>query len=188
MSGFKANDLQFALEICDVLLESGWIWMNKARALKIDCLKQLAELMISANARNWYLTTILELEGMEIKPQAPQIKSQITGLKRMEDFFKFLVVRVNPEKSDEVEFLAHFCFTDTNEDIFIKLKYGCAMMSTDPDFTGTCDLTIRTTSDIWKAVACKETNPLVAWISGNLSINPHPLKLHTFFSYFDVTQ
>lgn len=77
--------------------------------------------MISANARNWYLTTILELEGMEIKPQAPQIKSQITGLKRMEDFFKFLVVRVNPEKSDEVEFLAHFCFTDTNEDIFIKV-------------------------------------------------------------------
>ncbi|TRY70615.1 hypothetical protein TCAL_06133 [Tigriopus californicus] len=184
----KTKHYQFALEICDVLLESGWTWMNKVRAIKIESLCQLAELAISANARNWYLTTILELEGMEIKPQAPQIKAQITGLKKMEDFFRFLVVRVNPEKLDEGEFLARFCFTDTDEDIFVQLKHGCATLRTGTDFNEGCDLTVKTTSDVWKSVACREVNPITAWMGGGLSIQPHPFKLSTFMSYFDVAQ
>ena len=89
--------------------------------MKVKCLRAMAEKEISANGRNWLLTSALETEGFKIAVSETGKKNHIyrTSLEKL--FMNFSVM-VDPAKTVDVEMVAHFNFTDLGEDFVLRVN------------------------------------------------------------------
>jgi len=101
---FDDGDFQWALELSSAILrvqeKSTRHVIKAAKELKTQCCVQLGQKQISANARNWYLTSALINEGEipEIKVPKKHLKNFILT-KPLGMIFSTMCVRFNPSKS-----------------------------------------------------------------------------------------
>lgn len=101
---FDERDYQWALELTSAILraneKSTRQVIKAAKELKTQCCVQLGQQQISANGRNWYLTSALINEGKisEIKVPKKHLKNFILT-KPLGIIFSTMSVRFNPSES-----------------------------------------------------------------------------------------
>ncbi len=155
------EDYQWALELSDQLLQLN-PESEEVHKLKATALKALGSRQIAATARNYYLTQALEAEGrlhigmMKIPDKRLLQKLQVA------DIFNAMAVKLNPEKSIEVDTVAGFRFPDTGEAFTVHVRRGVAEIQ--PQFPANPDITLTVDASVWKEVVTGFRNPALALV------------------------
>jgi alkyl sulfatase BDS1-like metallo-beta-lactamase superfamily hydrolase len=157
---FAEGDFQWALELCDQLLvlkpED-----QDIRNLKADALEALGRRQIAATARNYYLTQALELRG-QLKIGMMKIKQkEVVHSLSLVDIFNAMAVKLDAQKSTDIDVVAGFRFPDTGEAFTVHVRRGIAEVK--PVFPENPDLVVTVDSLVWKEVAAGLRNPTLAF-------------------------
>ncbi len=155
-----AEEYQWALELCDQLLV-----LNpdeqEIRNLKADALEALGRKQIAATARNYYLTQAMELRGqINIGMMKIRQKEVVHNL-ALEDIFNAMAVKLDAQKSADVDVVAGFRFPDTGEAFTVHVRRGVAEIK--PVFPENPDLVVSVDAMVWKEVAAGLRNPTLAF-------------------------
>ncbi|MFT6321285.1 MAG: alkyl sulfatase BDS1-like metallo-beta-lactamase superfamily hydrolase [Granulosicoccus sp.] len=160
------KEYQWALELADYLKKLSPDDV-KIDELRRECLIALGEKQSNPNARNYYLSQALETKG-ELSGVEGTRSLEMIHQVPLEAIFNSMSVRLVPEKSLDFDKKAVFHFTDTEEKWSVQVRRGVAEVQSfeleNPD------LTISTTSTIWKEIVAKVRNPKIAIAKGDLSI------------------
>jgi alkyl sulfatase BDS1-like metallo-beta-lactamase superfamily hydrolase len=156
-----SQDYQWALELTDQLIQ-----LNpesaEPRHLKATALRALGSRQIAATARNYYLTQALEVEGqlhigmMKIPDKRLLQKLQVA------DIFNAMAVKLDPDKSIDVDTIAGFRFPDTGEAYSVHVRRGVAEIR--PQFPDNPDISLTVDAAVWKEVATGFRNPAIALV------------------------
>ena len=155
------KDYQWALELSDQLLRIN-PKSEEVRKLKAVALRSLGSQQIASTARNYYLTQALEVENklhigmMKIKDK--EMLHRVT----LEGVFEGMTVKLNPEKSADVNMIAGFRFPDTGEAYTVHVRHGVAEIQ--PKFPDNPDISLTVDSMVWKEVVTGFRNPAVALV------------------------
>ncbi|OWY17192.1 MBL fold metallo-hydrolase [Sphingobacteriales bacterium UPWRP_1] len=175
---------QWLLELTDYYLA---LYPNNPQAIahRIQALTALGTAQTNPNARHYYLTSALELQGLKnnglIKP-TPQLVRNIP----MQYIFNGLAAHLNPQKSINTEQTALFYFTDTGAKWTVQVRRGVAEVQ--PFAAAVPDITIRVTETVWKELASKIRKPLPAYLNGEIQIEGGQLAFLQFMRLFDVAE
>ena len=156
-----SQDYQWCLELTDQLLQLKPA-SEEVRHLRSTALKALGGQQIAATARNYYLTQALEVEGqlhigmMKIPDKRLLQKLQVS------DIFNAMAVKLDPEKSIDVDTIAGFRFPDTGEAYTVHVRRGVAEVR--PQFPDNPDITLTVDAAVWKEVVTGFRNPAVALV------------------------
>jgi alkyl sulfatase BDS1-like metallo-beta-lactamase superfamily hydrolase len=173
---FDTGDHQWALVLADALLaldskdEIG-------RTVRIGALRGLAENMVSANGRNYYLTQALEAEGaIAIEARDPaDTSADLLRMFPVGNVLRSLPVYLDPEKSRDTDTVIQLIFTDTDETYTLHVRRGVAELrnrtADDPDITVRCD------SFVWKQILSRQRNLAVAYATGKLAVDGSAIDL-----------
>jgi len=157
----EGQDYQWALELTDQLLQLS-PESAEARKLKTAALKSLGGRQIAATARNYYLTQALEVGG---QLQIGMMKiPDISLLKKLQvaDIFNAMAIKLDPDKSIDVDTVAGFRFPDTGEAFSVHVRRGVAEIR--PQFPENPDISLTVDSTVWKEVATGFRNPAIALV------------------------
>ena len=118
----REDRFQSALEIAEALSVLGY----SHQELKARALKGLAESQFNANARNYYLTQLQELEGqVELIPEAHDQENTLRTC-RCSDVFRALGYHYNPS-ADPFHLFAEsilFIFQDIHSWVSLRFRHG----------------------------------------------------------------
>ncbi len=166
LAAIDNKEYQWALELADYLKRLSPD-DPKIDELRQTCLIALGEKQSNPNARNYYLSQALEIKGELAKVDGVRSLEMIHQVP-LEAMFNSMSVRLVPEKSLDFDKKAVFNFTDTGEKWSVHVRRGVAEIQSfaleDPE------LTISTTSIIWKEIVAKVRNAKMAIAKGDLSI------------------
>lgn len=161
------EEYQWALELSDYLKRLSPDDL-KIDELRRKCLIALGEKQSNPNARNYYLSQALETKGELAEIDGVPSLEMIHGIP-LEAMFNSMSVKLVPEKSIDFDKKAVFHFTDTEEKWTVHIRKGVAEIQSfaleNPD------LTISTTSNIWKEIVAKIRNAKIAIVKGDLNID-----------------
>ena len=155
-----------------------------AKRIKADALRALGHRQINANARNYYITQALELEGEvgtrdSIKPENALSFVSTVPIGR---FVAAMPANLIYEKSAETEMLVGLHFPDVDEGYGIDIRRGVAeFMEGLPEGR---DLTITADSDIWREVVLGLRSPIKAFASGEVKFEGSAIDLVGFLRLF----
>lgn len=133
------------------------------------------------NARNYFLSQALEAKGQTMYLEGGRTIGMIHSIP-LSAIFGSLAVNLVPEKSFDFDKMAVFNFTDTNEKWTIQIRKGVAEIQSFA--MEIPDLTITTTSNIWKEIVAKIRKPAVAIAKGDLSIEGGMSNFSEFMDMF----
>ncbi|MCP4605504.1 MAG: MBL fold metallo-hydrolase [Proteobacteria bacterium] len=177
------GDHQWVLELSDQLLQLN----PNAREvlnLKAASLTALGEKQIASTARNYYLTQALETSGkLHIERRKNKEKEFVHSLP-LRVFFEGMAVRLDPDKSADVDQVMGFRFPDTGEGYTVHVRRGVAEVK--PRFPDKPDVTITVDSFIWKEIVAKMRNPAVTLVSGDIKIEGGTINLVKILSLFQT--
>jgi len=174
------EDFQWALELTDQLLQLNPD-SSEIRELKATALNGLGKTQIAATARNYYLTQALEVQNkLHIGVMKINQKDIVHSLS-LEDIFNAMTVKLNPEKSTEVDTIAGFRFPDTGQAFTVHVRRGVAEIR--PEIPENPDLVITVDSNVWKEVAAGMRNPTIAFFK-DMDKEGGLLKLMKFLNLF----
>ncbi len=174
------KDYQWALELSDQLLRIN-PKSEEVRKLKAVALRSLGSQQIASTARNYYLTQALEVENklhigmMKIKDK--EMLHRVT----LEGVFEGMTVKLNPEKSADVNMIAGFRFPDTGEAYTVHVRHGVAEIQ--PKFSDNPDISLTVDSMVWKEVVTGFRNPAVALVK-DTDKEGGTVKIINFLSLF----
>ena len=152
---------QWGLELTDQLLQLDF-QPQQVRALRASCLEALGSRQVTATARNYYLTEAMEVSG-RLRIGMLKIKDrQLVDSLPLDSIFAGMAVKLDPEKSADVDTVAGFRFPDTGEAYTVHVRRGVAEIQ--PHFPDHPDISITVDSNVWKEVAAGLRNPAVALI------------------------
>lgn len=179
-----AKEYQWALELTDSYLA---LYPNDNAVLqqRIHSLVALGSAQSNPNARHYYLTCALELQGLKneglIKPTPDFVKDiPLTSI------FNGMAAHLNPEKSIKVQQRVLFDFTDTKRQWTVEVRKGIAEVQ--PFKTGEPDITIHVSEIVWKELAAKIRQPLPAYLSGEIKVDGGKIAFLSFLSLFDLEE
>lgn len=174
------GDHQWVLELTDMLLvlEPD---MREAIDLKASSLRRLGLLQGNANARNYYLSQANEAEG-NLKLTKAKIDKDLAHRIPLAAIFNGMSVKLNPEKSADIDKAACFYFPDTKEAYTVHVRRGVAVI--EPIFRQKADITITVDSNTWKEIAAKLSNPAVALAKGDVKIEGGIINAVNFLGMF----
>ena len=158
---------------------------GEARALKAAALRTLGQRSISPNGRNFYLSQALELEGEISVAAEPEIDDSVRSVLEsipIGNFMAAMPVRLDPERSAEVDVVVGFEFRDVGEGYTIHVRRGVAELQ--PVFPEAPDITIRTDSTVWRELGAGLRNPALALASGDIEVEGSTLDLIGFLRLF----
>jgi len=129
-----SGDPQWAAELADLLLQAGSKNIDQAGQLKALALRELASATPNPNARNWYLTDALELEGKievdvtgkntEVSPEQAEFVKSFP----IEGILKSMTVNLDPVASAGVDQVVVFVFPDQNKRFQIHVRNQVAVV------------------------------------------------------------
>ncbi|MBT8470859.1 MAG: MBL fold metallo-hydrolase [Deltaproteobacteria bacterium] len=157
---------------------------SAAKQTKADALRALGNRQINANARNYYITQALELEGEvgtrdSIKPENALSFVSTVPIGR---FVAAMPANLDYEKSADTEMLVGFRFPDVDEGYGIHIRRGVAeFMEGLPEGR---DLTITVDSDIWREIVLGLRSPIKAFASGEVKFEGSAIDLVGFLRLF----
>ncbi|MCP4751951.1 MAG: MBL fold metallo-hydrolase [Proteobacteria bacterium] len=177
-----AGDHKWALELADQLLildpES-----EEVKELKAISLAALGRQHISANGRHYYLSQAMELRG-----QIDIVGAKTTSSKEMVhsipliSIFTSMAVRLNPEKSVDVDTRVNFRFPDTDETISVHIRNGIADIQSH--LLENPDITVTVSSTVWKEIVSGLANPAVAYAKRKIRVDGGTIALIRFLGLF----
>ncbi|RPH48595.1 MAG: MBL fold metallo-hydrolase [Desulfobacteraceae bacterium] len=176
----EEGDHQWVLELTDVLLALEPD-MSKALALRTASLGKLGLLQGNANARNYYLSQAGE-SGGKLKLTQAKIDKELAHRIPLAAIFNGLSVKLNPDKSSDIDKTAGFYFPDTKEAYTVHVRRGVAEIK--PVFPEKADITITVDSNTWKEIAAKLSNPAVALAKGDVKIKGGIINAVNFLGMF----
>ncbi|MFO7665039.1 MAG: alkyl sulfatase dimerization domain-containing protein [Desulfobacterales bacterium] len=174
------KDHQWVLELTDKLLQITPD-MSEALELKALSLRALALQQGNANARNYYLSQAHEAEG-KLKLTQVKIDSDLACRVPLSAIFAGMSVKLNPEKSADIDKVAGFYFPDTKESYTVHVRRGVAIV--EPRFPEKADITVTVDSCKWKEIATGLANPAVALVKGNVKIEGGIINVVNFLGLF----
>ncbi|XP_074642403.1 linear primary-alkylsulfatase-like [Tubulanus polymorphus] len=176
------KDYQWALE-----LSSSVYTLNtknkQAKKLRIQSLKRLGEKQISANGRNYYMTSALETAGLEIKPSQ---KFRVDTIMKLPMYLLFEVLTLNlkAEQCDGVHKVVTFKFTDGDEPI-VTMEIRNNVIELSRAVPKKPDVTVTISSQLWRDVLARVRSPVQAIASGKLTVD-NPKDLEQIMTLFEV--
>ena len=178
---YSNKEYQWTLELTDYLL-SVKPTDKKSVDLRYNSLVKLGEAESNPNARHYYLTTAKEIKGLEIKPIVEPDLRTVHSIP-LAAMFDNLSVNLIPEKCGNKRLIVNFNFTDSDEKWSVQLRNSIAETQAfhidDPDIT----VTIKST--VWKELLAKKRGGLIAFLSGDISVEPGIGDFKEFMSYFE---
>ncbi|MEE4263152.1 MAG: alkyl sulfatase dimerization domain-containing protein, partial [Desulfobacteraceae bacterium] len=175
------QDYQWVLELTDQLLQLNPD-SEDVRKLKAAALKALGSRQVAATARNYYLTQALEVEGLL---QIGMMKiPDVSLLEKLQvaDIFDAMAVKLDPEKSMDVDTVAGFRFPDTGEAFSVHVRRG--VVEIRPQFPQNPDISLTVDSTVWKEVATGFRNPAIALVK-DVDKEGGILEIVKFLKLFD---
>ena len=156
-----------------------------ARELRHDALRALSDHATSANGRHYYLTAALESAGSVTVEGAPTIDERVRALIYsipIEHFLAAMPTRLNPAASADKNIIAAFNFRDTGQEFGVHVRHGVAEFSSArPDAP---DISIATSTDVWRRIVLGERNLAVALARGELDVEGGAPALVEFLRLF----
>jgi alkyl sulfatase BDS1-like metallo-beta-lactamase superfamily hydrolase len=177
---FAEKDYQWVLTLCDQLIQLNHE-KSAAIEMKAASLRALGLQQGNANARNYYLTQALELEG-EIDLTPPKVRSDTVVFVPLKAIFSGMAVNLNPEKSADVDTVVAFRFPDTRDIYAIHVRRGVAWI--ENRLPAKADISVTVNSTVWKEVVAGIRNPAVALAKGDVKVEGGVLKLVKFLGLF----
>ena len=165
------SDPQWALELTELVLNSDRDNL-RAQTLKSSALRLLAKNAMNPNARNWYLSEALELEGkVQFKPRA--IDAERLAYARdlpVEGLLDRLQVSLDPNKSRGVEQQLQFVFPDQNKRFLLTVRHQVLII--EPIDSSIVDVTeITVNASDWLALVAQHDSFPAAIASGRLKVS-----------------
>ncbi len=158
--------------------------ITAAKQIKADALRALGRSQINANARNYYITQALELEGKverldSIKPENALSFVSTVPIGR---FVAAMPANLLYEKSADAEMLVGFRFPDVEEGYGIHIRRGVAeFIEGLPEDR---DLTITVDSNVWREIVLGLRSPIKAFATGEVAFDGSALDLVGFLRLF----
>ena len=87
---------------------------------------------------------------------------EIIHMITLEGIFDGMAVKLNPEKSADVDMIAGFRFPDAGEAYTVHVRHGVAEIQ--PKFPDNPDISLTVDSIVWKEVVTGFRNPAVALV------------------------
>jgi alkyl sulfatase BDS1-like metallo-beta-lactamase superfamily hydrolase len=176
----REQDHQWVLELADKLLQITPD-MSEALELRALSLRSLGLQQGNANARNYYLSQAYEAEG-KLKLTQVKVDADLAHRIPLAAVFAGMSVKLNPEKSADVDKVAGFYFPDTKESFTVHVRRGVAAI--EPRFPEKADIAITVDSNTWKEIAAKLTNPATALLKGDVKIEGGLMNTVSFLNLF----
>jgi alkyl sulfatase BDS1-like metallo-beta-lactamase superfamily hydrolase len=174
------KDYQWTLELIDPYLRLNPA-SQKSREIKAAALQALGESQIAAPARNYYLTQALEVKG-ELEIGMLQNKdTEVVHSIPLEAIFNSMAVKLNPEKSADIDMVAGFRFPDTGDAFTVHVRRGVAEIK--PGFPENPDISIAVNANVWKEIATGLRNPALALVK-DMEKEGGTLKIIKFLGLF----
>lgn len=154
----EAGNVQWGLELATAVLndpKTSSSCRREAKDIKVMALRVLGSKQVSANARNYYLTSVHETSG-QLSIAIPQERREEHIMSApIDDLLQTLVYRVDPEAAEGQNLALKFHFPDTNREFTLILRNSVMTLATNEDdleflFSG-LDENMKTT-----VVTCEE--------------------------------
>ena len=155
-----------------------------AKQIKADALRALGRRQLNSNARNYYITQALELEGtVEIRDDTrPENALSFVSTVPIGRFVAAMPANLIYEKSADKNMLVGFRFPDVDEGYGIHIRRGVAEFK--ESFPENPDLTITADSAVWRELVLGLRNPIKAFASGDVKFEGSALDLVGFLRLF----
>jgi alkyl sulfatase BDS1-like metallo-beta-lactamase superfamily hydrolase len=159
-----------------------------AKQIKADALRALGRRQHNSNARNYYITQALELEGtVEIRDDTrPENALSFVSTVPISRFVAAMPANLIYERSADKDILVGFRFPDVNEGYGIHVRRGVAEFQ--GSFPKNPDLTITADSHVWRELVLGLRNPTKAFASGDVKFTGSALDLVGFLQLFKAPQ
>jgi alkyl sulfatase BDS1-like metallo-beta-lactamase superfamily hydrolase len=174
------KDYQWVLTLCDQLIQLDYE-KDEAVKMKAASLRVLGLKQGNANARYYYLTRALELEG-KIDLTPPKVRKDTVVFVPLDAIFSGMAVKLNSEKSADVDTVVTFRFPDTRDTYSIHVRRGVAWI--ENRLPAKADISVTVNSTVWKEVVAGIRNPAVALARGDVKVDGGVLNLVKFLGLF----
>ncbi len=157
-----------------------------ARLHKANALRRLGQLSVASNSRNWYITQARVLEGKIDLSKPPGIFLTKAKIMEMPEFFlKSLRVRIDPEKSKDIEKTLGVNFKDAGKKVSLHVRRGVVIYKDTYSGKG-IDIEITMTRETWAKIILKELGFVKALITGDVEVTKGGvLEFKNFMGMFD---
>lgn len=186
----KAKDYRWAADILTHAIRANTADME-ARRLKAEALRQLGFQQTSANYRNWYLTSALELEGKPLdfvqpfwRMHAAASASTRLAVLPAANILESLAVRLDASKSANVHQTMAFTLSDSGQTYALEIRGGIAQFHSHAP--AKVDVTLTTTKRILDRLAAHETSVAKAVGDGQATVTGDRTAAETFLGYFEA--
>jgi len=194
-AAYDKGDVQWALELSTAILRASEMSTRKvtraARDLKTKCCVQLGQQQISANGRNWYMTSALLNDGEIDKIRIPEKHKKNAILTfPLNDIFKMLSVNFAPQES-LVGVNKTMCFSlkgnsnnavqeAAGEDGYTLTIRNCVLYSKN-EVNADADIVIETTEQALRQLLSQPSSIAASVLSNELSVKKGDIK--TFYQF-----
>ncbi len=182
-TAYKDGDFIWSCQIADYLLKADHTQKN--RQLKANCLREMGYRALSTNSRSWYLSQARELEGKTaILKTAPAFPAAVKA--NLTDYVNFYRVRINPERSADVDKVLAIRFDDKHT---YALHIKRSVVYFMPDLSASShkpDVTVSMTPEIWAAIFNNTAAPSDLVEKGSIKVvQGNASEAKKLFSLFD---
>ena len=156
-----------------------------AKLLKAHALRVLGWRSDSSGGRNWYITQALELEG-KIKVDSSKLNfgdPEVAKITPNEILLSQIPSKLNPNKSGDTMMILGIYLEDVDEGHTLEVRRAVAEYR--PSFPENYDISVTSTSDIFKKIFVGELELSDAVESGDVKVEGNTNDLLTFIGFFD---
>lgn len=184
----EAGQFQWALELATHAYRAtggkrlgGRDW-RMARDIRAKALRGLAGVERNPIARNYYLTAVAE-DYLEFRPVAEEQRRAIDAAPA-KLLFELMKVRLIPDHVIGMNWTIVFCFADTEQTFVLTLQHCVLRVEETASYDGPLDAGLNTTLTTWKSILTGRRNPVLAYVSGEITVTGQWSTLLTFLTSF----
>ncbi|XP_076812909.1 linear primary-alkylsulfatase-like [Clavelina lepadiformis] len=179
------DELQWALELSSTALEAASLsspFRTLAKEVKIAALRALGNASKNSNARNYYLTSALELEdGLELKKSPEAGAALLLSIRVDYIMFTFPSRLIAENCNDTMLMTVIFEFPDVDQIHSYTLRHCVLDYVTDREFIPkTSDAKLTMTSSVWKDILTLQRSVENAFATGDLILEGGLLPFQIF--------
>ncbi|MHA7647387.1 alkyl sulfatase dimerization domain-containing protein [Nitrosopumilus sp. S4] len=155
---------------------------TEAKSLKAYALRVIGQQMISADGRNWALTSALELEGKIDVTSALSENSSYDALSNipLNNLLQILPTRVNPAEIDDDVYVIHAIHSDDEQEFTLYFRNGVLLIF--DELISDADNSLTLSSDMHRKLVSGNLDLSDGIKSGQISITGNPDELKRWMS------
>lgn len=182
-AALASGDARWAVELADHLRSLNES-PKEAGRIRATALRMLADAETSANGRSYYWTQALEAEDrLTVKPlDMSNFPRALLETISMRDFLRAMTRRLDPAKAEGKLLKVGFRFPDVGEEWGMTLRNSVVELR--PELPAGADMTVTSSSLVWKEVLTRQRNATVAFASGDVQVDRNRLELVRFLFLF----